>query len=227
MDLYIRTRSGRPGVRRRALRPRWRTCSPQLRRGGTGQRSRPPSWSRGGETAGRHVRTAARKGAWIWNRSRGPLQKWVDESRRIVFFGGAGVSTESGIPTSAAWTGCITRSMTIPGGDPQPQLFDARPEEFYRFTGRRCSAWTPSPTRPTGSWRSWRRRGKLTSVVTQNIDGLHQRAGSPAVWELHGKRPPQPLHEVRQGPIPWSSCGTAEVCPDVPGGHRQARCGAL
>ena len=88
------------------------------------------------------------------------LQKWVDESRRIVFFGGAGVSTESGIPDFRSVDGLYHQKYDYPPEEILSRsFFDARPEEFYRFTGRRCSAWTPSPTRPTGSWRSWRRRG--------------------------------------------------------------------
>lgn len=96
-------------------------------------------------------------------------------------------------------------------------FFDARPEEFYRFYREKMLCLDAQPNPAHRKLAELEAAGKLTSVVTQNIDGLHQRAGSRRVWELHGS-----VHRNHcmsaAGPIPWSSCGTAEVCPDVPAG---------
>ena len=91
------------------------------------------------------------------------LQDWIDGSSRIVFFGGAGVSTESGIPDFRSVDGLYNQSYRYP---PETiishSFFEQDPEDFSASTGRRCSGPRPSPTRPTGSWPSWSRPGSWT-----------------------------------------------------------------
>ena len=115
------------------------------------------------------------------------LQKWVDESRRIVFFGGAGVSTESGIPDFRSVDGLYHQKYDYPPEEILSRsFFDARPEEFYRFYREKMLCLDAQPNPAHRKLAELEAAGKLTSVVTQNIDGLHQRAGSRRVWELHG-----------------------------------------
>ena len=111
----------------------------------------------------------------------------VEESGNIVFFGGAGVSTESGIPDFRSVDGLYHQSYDYP---PETILshsfYLAKPEEFYRFYRAKmlCPGVQPNVTHRTLA--KLEAAGKLRSVVTQNIDGLHQAAGSKRVWELHG-----------------------------------------
>ena len=150
------------------------------------------------------------------------LQKWVDESRRIVFFGGAGVSTESGIPDFRSVDGLYHQKYDYPPEEILSRsFFDARPEEFYRFYREKMLCLDAQPNPAHRKLAELEAAGKLTSVVTQNIDGLHQRAGAPR------KRPPQPLHEVRQGLSRGVRAGQRRCAPMCLRGHRQARCGAL
>ena len=115
------------------------------------------------------------------------LKKWVDESDNIVFFGGAGVSTESGIPDFRSVDGLYNQSYKWP---PEQILshtfFCRRPEEFYRFYRDKMLCLNAQPNAAHRKLAELERVGKLRSVVTQNIDGLHQAAGSRRVWELHG-----------------------------------------
>jgi len=115
------------------------------------------------------------------------LQQWVDESKNIVFFGGAGVSTESGIPDFRSVDGLYNQSYKWP---PEQILshtfFCRRPEEFYRFYRDKMLCLNAQPNAAHRKLAELERVGKLRSVVTQNIDGLHQAAGSRRVWELHG-----------------------------------------
>ena len=115
------------------------------------------------------------------------LQKWVDESRRIVFFGGAGVSTESGIPDFRSVDGLYNQQYKYP---PETILsrsfFDRDPEEFYRFYRNKMLCLTAKPNAAHKKLAELEAAGKLRSVITQNIDGLHQKAGSREVLELHG-----------------------------------------
>ena len=111
----------------------------------------------------------------------------VDESRRIVFFGGAGVSTESGIPDFRSVDGLYHQRFDLP---PETILshsyFMRNPEGFYRFY-REKMVWPEA--RPNAAHRKLAEleaAGRLTAVITQNIDGLHQMAGSRIVYELHG-----------------------------------------
>ena len=115
------------------------------------------------------------------------LQKWVDESRRIVFFGGAGVSTESGIPDFRSVDGLYHQKYDYPPEEILSRsFFDARPEEFYRFYREKMLCLDAQPNPAHRKLAELEAAGKLTSVVTQNIDGLHQAAGSKNVYELHG-----------------------------------------
>lgn len=85
------------------------------------------------------------------------LQQWIDESRRIVFFGGAGVSTESGIPDFRSQDGLYHQQFAYPPEEILSHTFFARhPEEFYRFSARKCSPWTRSRTTRIAFWRSWK-----------------------------------------------------------------------
>lgn len=116
------------------------------------------------------------------------LQELIDQHDRIVFFGGAGVSTESGIPDFRSVDGLYNQKYDYPPETILSHTFFMRhPEEFYRFYRDKMLALDAkgraAPKKPVGNWR---RPGKLTGVVTQNIDGLHQAAGSKHVMELHG-----------------------------------------
>ena len=115
------------------------------------------------------------------------LKKWVSESKRIVFFGGAGVSTESGIPDFRGVDGLYRKKFEYP---PEQIIsrtfFQENPEYFFRFYRDKM---LPLGFRPNITHRvlaRWEEEGKLSAVVTQNIDGLHQQAGSKNVYELHG-----------------------------------------
>ena len=115
------------------------------------------------------------------------LQEMVDDSRRIVFFGGAGVSTESGIPDYRSEDGLYHQQFAYP---PEVMLshtfFEQHTEEFYRFYRAKMICETAKPNAAHRKLAELEAAGRLTAVVTQNIDGLHQAAGSRVVWELHG-----------------------------------------
>lgn len=115
------------------------------------------------------------------------LQQVIDNSRRIVFFGGAGVSTESGIPDFRSVDGLYNQTYDYP---PEQILshtfFERKPEEFFRFYRDKMLCLDKQPNRAHLKLAELERAGKLSAVVTQNIDGLHQAAGSRRVYELHG-----------------------------------------
>ena len=115
------------------------------------------------------------------------LKRWISESSRIVFFGGAGVSTESGIPDFRSVDGLYSQKFDYP---PEQiishSFFVRRPEYFYRFYREKMLPLGFEPNITHRVLAKWEREGKLAAVVTQNIDGLHQRAGSQRVYELHG-----------------------------------------
>ena len=115
------------------------------------------------------------------------LKQWVDESSRMVFFGGAGVSTESGIPDFRSVDGLYHQQYDYP---PETILshtfYMQKPEEFYRFYRAKMLALDAKPNAAHKKLAQWEQEGKLQAVVTQNIDGLHQAAGSRRVYELHG-----------------------------------------
>lgn len=115
------------------------------------------------------------------------LQRIIDDSRRIVFFGGAGVSTESGIPDFRSVDGLYNQKYDYP---PETILshtfFMKKTEEFYRFYRDKMLCLDKMPNKAHLKLAELERAGKLYAVVTQNIDGLHQAAGSKRVYELHG-----------------------------------------
>ena len=153
------------------------------------------------------------------------LQQWIDESRTIVFFGGAGVSTESGIPDFRSVDGLYNQKYAWP---PEQILsrtfFDAQPEEFYRFYRDKMLCLDAQPNAAHKKLAELEAAGRLRSVVTQNIDGLHQLAGSKRVWELHGSvhrnycmkcRRPFAVTDIKEGTgVPRCACG-GTVKPDV------------
>ena len=115
------------------------------------------------------------------------LQSMIDESSRIVFFGGAGVSTESGIPDFRSADGLYSQKYRYPPEQIISHSFFMRdPEEFYRFYRDRMIYPEARPNAAHLKLAELERAGKLTAVITQNIDGLHSAAGSQNVIELHG-----------------------------------------
>lgn len=115
------------------------------------------------------------------------FKKLVDESNNIVFFGGAGVSTESGIPDFRSKDGLYNQQYKYP---PEQILshtfFNNNTEEFYRFYKSKMNCLKYSPNITHHKLAELEDEGKLKAVITQNIDGLHQKAGSKTVYELHG-----------------------------------------
>ena len=153
------------------------------------------------------------------------LQQWIDESRAIVFFGGAGVSTESGIPDFRSVDGLYNQKYAWPPEEILSRtFFDARPEEFYRFYRDKMLCLDAQPNAAHKKLAELEAAGKLRSVVTQNIDGLHQLARSKRVWELHGSvhrnycmkcHKPYTVEDIKTGTgVPKCSCG-GTVKPDV------------
>ena len=115
------------------------------------------------------------------------LKKWLDESSNIVFFGGAGVSTESHIPDVRSTDGLYNQQYDYPPETILSHSFYMRkPEEFYRFYRNKMLFPNAEPNRAHKALAKLEKMGKLKAVVTQNIDGLHQKAGSREVLELHG-----------------------------------------
>ncbi len=115
------------------------------------------------------------------------LKKWVEDSDNIVFFGGAGVSTESGIPDFRSVDGLYNQQYDYP---PETiishSFFMKNPKEFYRFYRDKMIYREAQPNACHKKLAELEARGKLKAVITQNIDGLHQLAGSKEVLELHG-----------------------------------------
>lgn len=115
------------------------------------------------------------------------FQKLIDESDHIVFFGGAGVSTESGIPDFRSQDGLYNQKYDYP---PETILshtfFMNNPEEFFRFYREKMLYLDAEPNAAHKALARLEKRKKLKAVITQNVDGLHQKAGSNTVLELHG-----------------------------------------
>ena len=115
------------------------------------------------------------------------LKQWISESKRIVFFGGAGVSTESGIPDFRSVDGLYSQKFEYP---PETiishSFYRWKPEYFFRFYREKMLPLGFEPNITHKILVRWEAEGKLSAVVTQNIDGLHQKAGSKRVYELHG-----------------------------------------
>ena len=153
------------------------------------------------------------------------LARWISESERIVFFGGAGVSTESGIPDFRSVDGLYNQQYDYP---PETILshtfFMRKPEEFYRFYHNKMLFPDAEPNAAHVKLAQWEREGRLSAVVTQNIDGLHQKAGSKKVYELHGSvlrnhcmkcgRFYDLDYVMKSGGVPRCECGGI-VKPDV------------
>ncbi|MCR5089956.1 MAG: NAD-dependent protein deacylase [Oscillospiraceae bacterium] len=153
------------------------------------------------------------------------LNQWVSESDNIVFFGGAGVSTESGIPDFRSVDGLYHQKWKYP---PEQILshsfFERDPEEYYRFHREKLVLDGVQPNRAHRKLAELEQAGKLRAVITQNIDGLHQAAGSREVLELHGSilraycsrcRKPFPADEMNHGKgVPHCSCGGV-IRPDI------------
>lgn len=153
------------------------------------------------------------------------LKEFVDGSNNIVFFGGAGVSTESGIPDFRSTGGLYHQEWKYP---PETILshtfYECNPEEFFRFYRAKMLAPDAKPNAAHIKLAEWERQGKLRAVITQNIDGLHQRAGSKNVLELHGSVLRNycercgkfyDMEFIRQGSgVPVCACG-GRVKPDV------------
>ena len=115
------------------------------------------------------------------------LKQWIAESSRIVFFGGAGVSTESGIPDFRSVDGLYSQKFDYPPETIISHSFYVRkPEYFFNFYREKMLPLGFEPNITHKVLARWETEGKLTAVVTQNIDGLHQKAGSQRVYELHG-----------------------------------------
>ena len=154
------------------------------------------------------------------------LQEMVDESRRIVFFVGAVVSTESGIPDFRSVDVLYHQQYDTP---PETILshsfFLTHPEEFYRFYRAKMLPLDAQPNAAHLKLAELEQAGRLSAVITQNIDGLHQKAGSRTVLELHGSiwrnhcmrcgkfYPPQAIAEDTR-PVPLCTCG-GWIKPDV------------
>lgn len=115
------------------------------------------------------------------------LKTWIESSNNIVFFGGAGVSTESNIPDFRSVDGLYHQKYDYP---PEKILshsfFLSHPEEFYRFYKDKMVYINAKPNDAHKILAQWEQEGKVKAVITQNIDGLHQKAGSQKVLELHG-----------------------------------------
>ncbi len=115
------------------------------------------------------------------------LKKWVNEASRIVFFGGAGVSTESGIPDFRSVDGLYNQKFEYP---PETiishSFYEKKPDYFFRFYREKMLPLGFEPNITHKVLARWEQEGRLSAVVTQNIDGLHQKAGSKCVYELHG-----------------------------------------
>ena len=153
------------------------------------------------------------------------LKTWITESDNIVFFGGAGVSTESGIPDFRSTDGLYHQKFDYP---PETiishSFYERQPEYFFRFYREKMLPLGFEPKVTHRVLARWEQEGRLLAVVTQNIDGLHQKAGSRRVYELHGsvlrnyctkcgKFYPAEFIRDAQG-VPRCACGGI-VKPDV------------
>lgn len=153
------------------------------------------------------------------------LRQWIAESEHMLFFGGAGVSTESGIPDFRSVDGLYRQKFEYP---PETiishSFYQRRPEYFFQFYREKMLPLGFEPNITHRKLAQWEQEGKLDAVVTQNIDGLHQKAGSKKVYELHGSvlrnyctrcRKFYPAEFIRDAEgIPRCGCGGI-VKPDV------------
>ena len=153
------------------------------------------------------------------------LKDWIQSSGNIVFFGGVGVSTESGIPDFRSVDGLYNQQYRYPPETIISHSFYVRnPEEFYRFYKDRMLFTHAKPNAAHQALARLEEQGKLRAVITQNIDGLHQMAGSKEVLELHGSVHRNYCtrcgefygldHVINSEGVPRCSCG-GTVKPDV------------
>lgn len=153
------------------------------------------------------------------------LKKWVEESNNIVFFGGAGVSTESGIPDFRSVDGLYNQQWSYPPETILSHTFFVRnSEEYYRFHREKLVVDGAKPNAAHLKLAQLEKMGKLRAVITQNIDGLHQAAGSKNVIELHGSilrsycsacGRPYPAEKMNHGAgVPHCDCGGI-IRPDI------------
>ena len=153
------------------------------------------------------------------------LKEIVDGSDNIVFFGGAGVSTESGIPDFRSVDGLYNQKYKYPPEEIlSHSFFERNPEEYYRFHHEKLRLTGAKPNAAHLKLAEWEAQGKLKAVITQNIDGLHQAAGSKNVIELHGTLlrcycsrcgKPYPFDKVNDGEgVPRCECGGV-IRPDI------------
>ena len=153
------------------------------------------------------------------------LKQWIEDSDNIVFFGGAGVSTESGIPDFRSQDGLYHQEYQYP---PETiishSFYRSNPEEFFRFYKNKMIITDAKPNEAHLALARLEQQGKLRAVITQNIDGLHQMAGSKEVMELHGS-----VHRnycsrcgqfysladiLAMNGVPYCNCG-GSIKPDV------------
>ena len=156
------------------------------------------------------------------------LRKWIRESGYTVFFGGAGVSTESGIPDFRSKDGLYNqRDIRFENYSPEYLLSHSclirEPEVFFSFYRQKMDSRRFEPNRAHIALADLESRGKLQALITQNIDGLHQRAGSRAVYEIHGTTrrnycmscgkvfPPDAIFDSSE-PVPRCDCGGIIRC---------------
>lgn len=153
------------------------------------------------------------------------LQQYIDKAQRIVFFGGAGVSTESGVPDFRSQDGLYRQTWKYP---PETILshtfFRQQPEAFFEFYRQKMLCLDAQPNPAHLALSKLEQAGKLTAVITQNIDGLHQAAGSKNVLELHGsvhrnyctrcRKAFSAEHMLHTQGIPRCTCG-GMIKPDV------------
>lgn len=153
------------------------------------------------------------------------FRKLINRARRAVFFGGAGVSTESGIPDFRSQDGLYKQKYKYPPETILSHTFFAEhTEEFYEFYRAKMLCLDAQPNAAHRKLAQWEQEGKLAAVVTQNIDGLHQKAGSRSVFELHGSiwrnyctqcGMGYPVQRIAKGAgVPRCACGGI-IKPDV------------
>ncbi len=166
-----------------------------------------------------------RKGMLMYERMIKELQKIIDDSKAIVFFGGAGVSTESGIPDFRSADGLYHQKYKYsPEQVVSHSFFMKYPEAFYEFYKDKMMCLDAKPNAAHNKLAELESSGKLNAVVTQNIDGLHQKAGSKTVYELHGsihrnycmkcQKSYDANYVKNQNRIPYCECG-GMIKPDV------------
>ena len=153
------------------------------------------------------------------------FRNWIAESQRIVFFGGAGVSTESGIKDFRSTDGLYSQKFDYPPETIISHTFyERKPDYFFRFYREKMMPMGYEPNVTHHVLARWEQEGKLSAVITQNIDGLHQKAGSKTVFELHGSMARNICRQcgkvydaqcVKDAPgVPRCSCGGI-VKPDI------------